>query len=184
VGTYLVEYYRRHRVRLLESPSVSSKRVAGTHGSRASRRCGHWPDPRELAVFAFVAKTAGAEPPSIGWCSLLFAGLAVAVKFSRARQPGAQSQLSRIFGTDAAAFAAGGHFSAGWHFPCSCWRDSAICSGWPVELRAKLESFASTRPGNRLVFLSAVESASCFVAPVAPVGASHAAAGGEPAWAC
>src|SRR5260370_31838510 len=75
--TYLWSY-RRHRVRLLESPAMASRaQDRNWLGGIADRLI---PDPRELAVFSFIAKTL-ARSRQHRLVLTAFGGIAVAVVF-------------------------------------------------------------------------------------------------------
>lgn len=162
VSMYLWSY-RRHRVRLLESALPSPAAAArGRLGALTERLL---PDPRELAVFAFVAKTL-VRSRQHRLVLTTFAALAVAVIF----QGFVSLALSRTF--------------RGFSVPTAALHQAAISvplalslfvvAGFrylfrlPVELRANWV-FRLNEPGNRLVFLAAVQRFLlwCAVAPVA-----------------
>jgi hypothetical protein len=160
--TYLWSY-RRHRVRLLESPSIASKSERPVWIASLSGRL--IPDPRELAVFSFVAKTL-ARSREHRLVLTAFAAIAVAVIF--------ESFVSLALGRGFRGFSV----------PTPALRQAAVSAplalslfvlaGFrylfrlPVELRANWV-FRVNEPGNRLVFLAAVERflLYCAVAPVA-----------------
>jgi len=148
IATYLWSY-RRHKVRLLESFDVGRK-IAGPEWIRnlTDRLI---PDPREFAVFAFIAKTlARSRPHRLALTA--FTALALAV----------------IFESFASLLLRHGSFSA----DNLAMRQAAISAplalslfvlaGFrylfrlPAELRANW-IFRMNEPGNRVVFLSAVE---------------------------
>jgi hypothetical protein len=165
-GAALITYlwsYRRHRVRLLESPVMASnKKRRGWIDRLADRLI---PDPRELAVFAFVAKTL-ARSRQHRLVLTAFAAIAVAVIF----ESFVSLSLSRGF--------------RGFSVPTPALRQAAVSAplalslfvlaGFrylfrlPVELRANWV-FRVNEPGNRMVFLAATERflLYCAVAPVA-----------------
>ena len=160
--TYLWSY-RRHRVRMLESPVMAptTKRRDWLAGLV------DWliPDPRELAVFAFVAKTL-VRSRQHRLVLTAFAAIAVAVIF----ESFVSLALSRGF--------------RGFSVPTPALRQAAVSAplalslfvlaGFrylfrlPVELLANWV-FRVNEPGNRMVFLEAVERflLYCAVAPVA-----------------
>ncbi len=162
VATYLWSY-RRHRVRLLESPSVSSKN--SQPGWLAALSDWFIADPRELAVFAFIAKTL-ARSREHRLVLTAFAGLAIAVIF------------------DSFVSLALGRGFRGFSVQTTALRQAAISAplalslfvlaGFrylfrlPVELPANWV-FRVNEPGNRRIFLAAVERflLCCAVAPVA-----------------
>jgi hypothetical protein len=160
--TYLWSY-RRHRVRLLESPAVSS---------RKSEHRRLWalgdlliPNPRELAVFAFVAKTL-ARSRQHRLVLTGFAALAVAVIFDSFVSLG----LSRGFRGFSVSTPALRQAAVSAPLALSLF----VLAGFrylfrlPVELRANW-LFRLNEPGNRAIFLAAVERLLlyCAVAPVA-----------------
>ena len=160
--TYLWSY-RRHRVRLLEAPEITSKAVDRVWLDRF----GAWliPDPRELAVFAFIWKTLGRSRQH-RLVLTGFAALAVAVIFDSF----VTLALSRGF--------------RGFSVQTPALRQAAVSAplalslfvlaGFlylfrlPVELRANWV-FRLNEPGNVRVFLAAVERflLCCAVAPAA-----------------
>jgi hypothetical protein len=160
--TYLWSY-RRHKVRLLESPAASPNR---THrdwlADIASRLI---PDPRELAVFAFIAKTL-ARSRQHRLVLTTFSALAVAVIF----ESFASLALSRGFHGFAAQTPALRQAAISAPLALSMF----VLAGFrylfrlPVELRANWV-FRVNEPGNRRNFLAAVERflVYCAVAPVA-----------------
>src|SRR5882762_7889760 len=159
--TYLWSY-RRHRVRLLESPAMSPKTTQRVWLAALADRL--IPDPREFAVFAFVSKTL-ARSRQHRLVLTAFAALALAVIF----ESFVSLALSRSF--------------RGFSVPTPALRRAVISAplalslfvlaGFrylfrlPVELRANWV-FRVNEPGNRMVFLSAVERflVCCAIAPV------------------
>jgi hypothetical protein len=159
--TYLWSY-RRHRVRMLETPGVAATTRNGWLSAIAGRLI---PDSRELAVFAFIAKTL-ARSRQHRLLLTAFAAVAVAVIF----ESFVSLALSRNF--------------RGFSVPTTALRQAAISAplalslfvlaGFrylfrlPVELRANWV-FRLNEPGNRMAFLAAVERflLYCAVAPVA-----------------
>jgi hypothetical protein len=160
--TYLWSY-RRHRVRLLESPAMAPRRTRWDWPAGLADRL--IPDPREMAVFAFVAKTL-VRSRQHRLVLTAFAAIAVAVIF----ESFVSLALSRGF--------------RGFSVPTPALRQAAVSAplalslfvlaGFrylfrlPVELRANWV-FRVNEPGNRMVFLQAVERflLYCAVAPVA-----------------
>jgi hypothetical protein len=155
--------YRRHRVRLLESPVMASKSVdrtvlAGIAGRLIS-------NPRELAVFAFIAKTL-ARSREHRLALTAFAGLAVAVIFDSF----VTLALSRGFRGFSVVTPALSRVAVSAPLALSLF----VLAGFrylfrlPVELRANW-IFRLAEPGHARVFLNAVERflLCCAVAPVA-----------------
>ena len=158
IGSYLWSY-RRHKVRLLESPS------AGIDARRWDWPAALISDPRELAIFAFIGKTL-ARSRQHRLVLSAFAALAVALIF--------ESFVSLVIGRG----------FRGFFVETPALRQAAISAplalslfvlaGFrylfrlPVELRANW-LFRINEPGNRLIFLGAVERflIVCAVAPVA-----------------
>jgi hypothetical protein len=149
VATYLWSY-RRHRVRLLESPGVEN--AAG--GLWPARAVDHIvPDPRELAVFAFVGKILGRSRQH-RLVLTAFAALALAM----------------IFESFVSLALSGGFRGPAAHAPAV--REAAISAALalslfvlagfrylfrlPVELRANW-IFRMSEPGNRLAMLAGAE---------------------------
>ena len=160
--TYLWSY-RRHKVRLLESPSAPP---TTTHRDWLANLAGRLiPDSRELAVFAFIAKTL-ARSRRHRLVLTAFSALAVAVIF------------------ESFATLALNHGLRGLSTPSAALRQVAISAplalsmfvlaGFrylfrlPVELSANWV-FRINEPGNRRIFLAAAERflLYCAVAPVA-----------------
>jgi len=149
VATYLWSY-RRHRVRLLESPGVENAAPGLWPAAAADRIV---PDPRELAVFAFVGKILGRSRQH-RLVLTAFAALALAV----------------IFESFVSLALSGGFRGIAAHSPAV--RQTAISAplalslfvlaGFrylfrlPVELRANW-IFRMSEPGNRLAMLAGVE---------------------------
>ena len=149
VAAYLWSY-RRHRVRLLESPSVENAAGAMWPARAADRLV---PDPRELAVFAFVGKILGRSRQH-RLVLTAFAALALAVIF--------ESFVSLALSGGFRGLAA----------PSPAVREAAVSAplalslfvlaGFrylfrlPVELRANW-IFRMSEPGNRLAMLAGVE---------------------------
>ena len=162
LATYLWSY-RRHRVRLLETPATSTQTSQPAWVAELADR--FIPDPREFAVFAFVAKTL-ARSRQHRLVLTAFAALAVAVIF----ESFVSLALSRSFRgfsvvTPAIRRAA---ISAPLALSLFVLAGFRYLFRLPVELRANWV-FRVNEPGNRLVFLSAVERFlfCCAVAPVA-----------------
>jgi hypothetical protein len=160
--TYLWSY-RRHRVRLLESPVMASRaRRRAWLAGLADRLI---PDPRELAVFAFVAKTL-ARSRQHRLVLTAFAAIAVAVIF----ESFVSLALSRGFRGFSVVTPALRQAAVSAPLALSLF----VLAGFrylfrlPVELRANWV-FRVNEPGNRMVFLTAVERflLYCAVAPVA-----------------
>ena len=159
--TYLWSY-RRHRVRMLESPVMAAKAKRREWLARLTDRL--ISDPRELAVFAFVAKTL-VRSRQHRLVLTAFAAIAVAVIF----ESFVSLALSRGF--------------RGFSVQTPALRQAAVSAplalslfvlaGFrylfrlPVELRANWV-FRVNEPGNRMVFLEAVERFLLYYA-VAPV---------------
>jgi hypothetical protein len=161
--TYLWSY-RRHRVRLLESPVMAPATAAGSAwlAAFADRFI---PDPRELAIFAFVAKTL-ARSRQHRLVLTAFAAVAVAVIFesfvslalSRSFRGFSVQTLALRQAVLSAPLALSLFVLAGFRYLFRL----------PVELRANWV-FRVNEPGNRRVFLDAVERflLCCAVAPSA-----------------
>jgi len=155
--------YRRHRVRLLESPAAApqSERRAASSGL-ADRLI---PDPRRLAVFAFIAKTL-ARSRHHRLVLTAFAAIAIAVIFesfvSLALRSGFRGLLVQSRALRQAATSAPLALSL---FVLAGFR---YLFRLPVELRANW-IFRVNEPGNRRAFLAAVEQflLCCAVVPVA-----------------
>jgi hypothetical protein len=160
--TYLWSY-RRHRVRLLESPAMASRAqdrnwLAGIAGRLI-------PDPRELAVFAFIAKTL-ARSRQHRLVLTAFGAIALAVIF----ESFVSLALTRGFRGFAVQTPALRQAAVSAPLALSLF----VLAGFrylfrlPVELRANWV-FRVNEPGNRLIFLKAVERflLYCAVAPVA-----------------
>src|SRR5436190_12485699 len=154
--TYLWSY-RRHKVRLLESPSASANRKRRGWAAIAGRII---PEPRELAVFAFIAKTL-ARSRQHRLVLTTFAALAVAVIF----ESFARLALGRGFQTAALRQAA---ISAPLALSMFVLAGFRCLFRLPVDLPANW-LFRVNEPGNRRIFLAAVERflLYCAVAPVA-----------------
>ena len=154
--------YKRHKVRLLESPSVSPSQARHDGAALAERMI---PDSRELAVFAFIAKTL-ARSRQHRLVLTTFAALAVALIFesfaSLALGRGFQGFSARTPGLRQAAISAPLALSM---FVLAGFR---YLFRLPVELPANWV-FRVNEPGNRRIFLAAVERflLCCAVAPVA-----------------
>jgi hypothetical protein len=165
-GAALIAYlwsYRRHRVRLLESPVMASRtRRRAWLAGLADRLI---PDPRELAVFAFVAKTL-ARSRQHRLVLTAFAAIAVALIF----ESFVSLALSRGFRGFSVVTPALRQAAVSAPLALSLF----VLAGFrylfrlPVELRANWV-FRVNEPGNRLVFLAAIERflLYCAVAPVA-----------------
>jgi hypothetical protein len=161
VATYLWSY-RRHRVRLLETPAVSSQSRWTWPAALGDLAV---PEPREMAVFAFVAKTL-ARSRQHRLVLTAFAGLAVAVIF--------ESFVSLALGRSFRGFSVQTPALRQAVISAPLALSLFVLAGFrylfrlPVELPANWV-FRVNEPGNRLVFLSAVERflLCCAVAPVA-----------------
>jgi len=160
--TYLWSY-RRHRVRMLESPAGAP-----------DRKNRHWttmlaesliPNPRKLAVLTFVGKTL-ARSRHHRLVLTAFAAIAIAVIFesfvSLALNPDFRGLLVQSPAVRKAAI------SAPLALSLFVLTGFLYLFRWPVELRANWV-FRVNEPGNRLAFLTAVEQfLVCFaVVPVA-----------------
>jgi hypothetical protein len=161
VLTYLWSY-RRHRVRLLESPTVESaagRAYLATLSDRFVR------NPRELAVFAFIAKILGRSRQH-RLVLTAFAAIALALIVesfvSLAAGRNFHGFTSRTPGLRQAVIAAPLALSL---FVLAGYR---YLFRLPVELPANWV-FRVNEPGNRLAFLNAVERFlfCCAVVPVA-----------------
>jgi hypothetical protein len=162
VVTYLWSY-RRHRVRLLESPGVENA-AAGRWPAHLLDRA--IPNPRELAVFAFIAKTLGRSRQH-RLILTAFAALALAVIF--------ESFVGIAIGASFHGFSAHtpGVRQAAISAPLAV--SLFVLAGFrhlfrlPVELRANWV-FQMNESGNRLVLLAGVERF-LFYSAVLPVAA-------------
>jgi hypothetical protein len=154
--------YRRHRVRLLESPAVAPK--AEGRSWLATPAAFLILDPRKLAVFAFVAKTL-ARSRQHRLVLTAFAAIAVALIFdsfvSLALDRGFRSFSIQTPALREAAVSAPLALSL---FVLAGFR---YLFRLPVELRANWV-FRLNEPGNRVMFLAAVEQFLLWFA-VAPV---------------
>ena len=150
--------YRRHKVRLLETPSVAADRAGRDRLSAVVDRL--IPDSRELAIFAFIAKTL-ARSRQHRLVLTTFAGLAVAVIF----ESFASLALNRGFQTAGLRIAA---ISIPLAFSIFVLTGFRYLFRLPVELPANWV-FRVNEPGNRRIFLAAVERFLLYwaVAPVA-----------------
>jgi len=154
--------YRRHRVRLLESPAAPPKDYRSWLEACAGRLL---PDPRRLAVFTFVAKTL-ARSRQHRLVLTGYAAIAVALIFdsfvSLALDGGARAFASRNFALREAVISAPLALSL---FVVAGFR---YLFRLPVELRANW-IFQINEAGNRVAFLAAVRQflISFGVAPVA-----------------
>jgi hypothetical protein len=155
--------YRRHRVRLLESPAMVSKNADRDGFAAITDRL--FPNPRELAVFAFIAKTL-ARSRQHRLALTAFAGLAVAVIFDSF----VSLALSRGFRGFSVVTPALRRVAVSAPLALSLF----VLAGFrylfrlPVELRANWV-FQLAEHGNSRVFLNAVARflLYCAVAPVA-----------------
>ena len=162
--TYLWSY-RRHRVRLLESPAMASRAQDRNWLAGIADRL--IPDPRELAVFVFIAKTL-ARSRQHRLVLTAFGAIAVAVIF----ESFVSLALTRGFRGFAVQTPALRQAAVSAPLALSLF----VLAGFrylfrlPVELRANWV-FRVNEPGNRLIFLKAVERflLYCAVAPVALV---------------
>jgi len=149
VATYLWSY-RRHRIRLLESPGVENA-TGGLWPAQAADRI--VPDPQELAVFAFVGKILGRSRQH-RLVLTAFAALALAVIFesfvSLTLSGGFRGFAARTPAVRQAAISAALALSL---FVLAGFR---YLFRLPVELRANW-IFRMSEPGNRLVMLAGVE---------------------------
>jgi len=164
VLTYLWSFHR-HRVRMLESYGSMATTERRSRQSNFAERL--ITDPHKLAVFAFIAKTL-ARSRQHRMILTAFAAIAIAVIF--------ESFVSLVLSGDL----------RGWLSHSKAWREAAIAAplalslfvlaGFrylfrlPHELTANWV-FRINEPGNRRVFLGAVEQflLCCAVAPVALV---------------
>jgi len=155
--------YRRHRVRLLESPAAAPQSDRRRASAGLADRL--IPDPRRLAVFAFIAKTL-ARSRHHRLVLTAFAAIAIAVIFesfvSLALSAGFRGFLVQSPALRQAATSAPLALSL---FVLAGFR---YLFRLPVELRANW-IFRLNEPGNRRAFLAAVEQflLSCAVVPVA-----------------
>jgi hypothetical protein len=151
--------YRRHRVRLLESPAPAPRKRGSWTASLTDRLI---PDPPKLAVFAFIAKTL-ARSRHHRLVLTAFSAVAIAVIFesfvSLALSPGFRPRALREAAISA-PLALSLFVLAGFRYLFRL----------PVELRANWV-FQVNEQGHRLAFLTAVEQfLLCFgVVPVALV---------------
>jgi hypothetical protein len=140
--------YRRHRVRLIESAAITPKTVKRTWTGLADRMI---PDPRKLAVFAFITKTL-ARSPHHRLVLTGFSAVALAVIFesfiSLALSPDFRGFLARSSAVREAAISAPLALSL---FVLAGFR---YLFRLPVEIRANWV-FRVNEPGNRLEFLTA-----------------------------
>ena len=157
--------YRRHRVRLLESAAVAPKTATRSWSAGLTERL--IPNPRKLAVFAFITKTL-ARSPHHRLVLTGFSAVALAVIFesfiSLALSPDFRGFLARSPAVREAAISAPLALSL---FVLAGFR---YLFRLPVEIRANWV-FRVNEPGNRLEFLTAAEEFLFFfaVAPVALV---------------
>ena len=162
IGTYLWSY-RRHRARLLESNAAAQRTGRGHWSADLAARL--LPDPRALAVFAFIGKTL-ARSRQHRLVLTGFAAVAIAVVF----EGFTRLALSRSFhGFDVHTFALGRvAVSAPLALSLFVLAGFRYLFRLPVELRANWV-FRLNEPGNRLVFLTAVRHfiLCCGVIPVA-----------------
>jgi len=161
ITTYLWSY-RRHKNRLLLCPTLEKAAGLGWPASLADRLI---PNPRELAVFAFVAKTLGRSRQH-RMVLTGFGAIALAVIF--------ESIVSLAF--------SGGYHAISAHTPAlrqvivsaPLALSLFVLCGFrylfrlPVELRANWV-FRMNEPGNRLILLAGVERflIYCAILPVA-----------------
>jgi hypothetical protein len=164
LATY-VWSYRRHKVRLLETPAQTQKDwgAARRIGSAFADRL--MPDPRVQAIFSFIGKTLSRSRPH-RMVLTAFAGLALALIFESfvtlAIGRGFRGFGVRTFALREAAISAPLALSL---FMLAGFR---YLFRLPVELQANWV-FRTTESGNREVFLRAVEQFLMYwgVAPVA-----------------
>ncbi len=157
--------YRRHRVRLLESPAMAAKRPDRIIIAKIADRL--IPNPRELAVFAFIAKTL-ARSRQHRLALTAFAALAIAVVFESLFS----LALSRGFRGFSVVTPALRRVAVSAPLALSLF----VLAGFrylfrlPVELRANWV-FRLAEPGNSRIFLAAARRflLCCAVAPVALV---------------
>ena len=162
IGTYLWSY-RRHKIRLLETPSAGlDTRRWGWPAALMARLI---PNPRELAIFAFIGKTL-ARSRQHRLVLSAFAALAVALIF--------ESFVSLVIGRGFRGFFVQTPALRQAVISAPLALSLFVLAGFrylfrlPVELRANW-LFRINEPGNRLIFLAAVEKflIFCAVAPVA-----------------
>lgn len=154
--------YRRHRRRLLESPGMETAKGSAWLAPLSERLL---PNPRELAVFAFVAKML-ARSRHHRMVLTAFAGIALAIIF--------ESFVSLVLARGFHGFSTNmpGLRQAVISAPLAL--SLFVLAGFrylfrlPVELRANW-IFRTAEPGNRLAFLAAVEKflVYCAVLPAA-----------------
>ena len=162
VAVYLWSY-RRHRVRVLESPAATQKEArAAWLGVVADRLI---PNPRELAVFVFIGK-AMTRSRQHRLVLTAFAALAVALIFESFVSLAA-SRSFRGFSVETPALRQA-VVSAPLALSLFVLAGFRYLFRLPVELRANWV-FRINEPGNRLAFLVAVERFlfCCAIAPVA-----------------
>ena len=162
VLTYLWSY-RRHRVRLLESPAGTPKTEHRSWVAAVAIRL--IPDPRKQAVFSFIAKTL-ARSRHHRLVLTAFAAIAIAVIF--------ESFVSLALNYDFRGFLVQSRALREAAISAPLALSLFVLAGFrylfrlPVELPANW-IFRVNEPGNRLAFLTAVEQflLCCAVAPVA-----------------